>query len=51
MSGVVVAIVANLEKKIAEDNVTDEKLPDVNNIKDTMAGPLATPGDLFFLEH
>ncbi|MCA6069540.1 MAG: PTS system mannose/fructose/sorbose family transporter subunit IID [Endomicrobium sp.] len=48
MSGVVVAIVANLEKKIAEDNVTDAKLPDVNNIKDTMAGPLAALGDLFF---
>ncbi|MCA6070929.1 MAG: PTS system mannose/fructose/sorbose family transporter subunit IID [Endomicrobium sp.] len=48
MSGVVVAIVASLEKKIAEDSVTDEKLPDVNNIKDTMAGPLAALGDLFF---
>ena len=49
MSGVVVAIAASLEKKIAENNnVTDEKLHDVNGIKGAIAGPLSALGDLFF---
>ena len=48
MVGMVAAIVVNLEKKIAENNIFGEKFPDINGIKGTMAGPLAALGDLFF---
>jgi PTS system mannose-specific IID component len=44
MSGLVIAIVANIESKIALSN----KNLNVNNIKNAMSGPLAAIGDPFF---
>jgi PTS system mannose-specific IID component len=46
MVGIIIAIIANLEKKIAKNN--DKVLYDVNNIKSIMAGSLAALGDSFF---
>jgi PTS system mannose-specific IID component len=47
MVNLVVAVVANMEKKIAGNNFS-EKIPDINIIKSTMEGPLAAIGDSFF---
>ncbi|MDR2426688.1 MAG: PTS system mannose/fructose/sorbose family transporter subunit IID [Endomicrobium sp.] len=48
MANIIVAIAANAEKEIAEDEGMGKKLPDVNFIKSVMSGPLAAIGDSFF---
>jgi PTS system mannose-specific IID component len=47
MANMIIAIIANMEKKIAEGN-SNEKVSEVNKIKNAMEGPLAAIGDSFF---
>jgi PTS system mannose-specific IID component len=48
MANVIVAIIANIEKKIVEEGSSNEKISDINAIKSVMEGPLAAIGDSFF---
>jgi PTS system mannose-specific IID component len=47
MANVIIAIVANMEKKIAEGS-SNEKISDMSAVKSAMEGPLAAIGDSFF---
>jgi PTS system mannose-specific IID component len=47
MANMIIAVVANMEKKIAEGN-SNEKVSEVNMVKGAMEGPLAAIGDSFF---
>jgi PTS system mannose-specific IID component len=47
MASMIIAIIANMEKKIAEGN-SNEKVSEVNVVKNAMEGPLAAIGDSFF---
>ncbi|MDR3256978.1 MAG: PTS system mannose/fructose/sorbose family transporter subunit IID [Endomicrobium sp.] len=47
LANIIIAIVVNMEKKIAESGL-DEKVLDINIIKNTMTGPLAAIGDSLF---
>jgi mannose/fructose/N-acetylgalactosamine-specific phosphotransferase system component IID len=47
MANVIIAIIANMEKKIAEGS-SNEKVSDMSEIKSAMEGPLAAIGDSFF---
>jgi mannose/fructose/N-acetylgalactosamine-specific phosphotransferase system component IID len=47
MANVIIAIIANMEGKIAEGS-SNEKVSDMNAIKSAMEGPLAAIGDSFF---
>ncbi len=48
MANIIIAITANAEKEISENEGTGKELPDINFIKSVMAGPLAAIGDSFF---
>jgi mannose/fructose/N-acetylgalactosamine-specific phosphotransferase system component IID len=47
MANVIIAIIANMEKKIAEGS-SNEKVSDMSAVKSAMEGPLAAIGDSFF---
>ncbi len=47
MANMIIAIIASMEKRIAEDN-SNEKVSEVNAVKSAMEGPLAAIGDSFF---
>jgi PTS system mannose-specific IID component len=47
MANMIIAIIANMEKKIAEGN-SNEKISEINVVKSAMEGPLAAIGDSFF---
>jgi mannose/fructose/N-acetylgalactosamine-specific phosphotransferase system component IID len=47
MANIIIAIIASMEKRIAEDN-SNEKISEVNMVKSAMEGPLAAIGDSFF---
>jgi PTS system mannose-specific IID component len=47
MANAIIAIIANMEKKIAEGS-SNEKVSDMSAVKSAMEGPLAAIGDSFF---
>jgi PTS system mannose-specific IID component len=47
MANMIIAIIANMENKIAKGN-SNEKVSEVNVVKSAMEGPLAAIGDSFF---